>query len=239
MLKQQTLHLGPCLHCDGERLLRTAFGIRHCECYFRLMTADIAPRIIRGSDELWKPSLLAESPWSVTEDRLDSGGSFHLWRHRVWRSMAAVRYAEYLENRMHVFKAEALFTYELVDVSFQRHADYSTLMALTSPRLPLLILIEGLDPTYMRETVVQQLRAVIPARRARGLATWMYRLTSEAEIFATPAVEGGRLTPQTPYGAEVTAPKEQGQLPSGERIESPDPAAKYPVNKTGRVKPGL
>lgn len=215
ILKATTLDVGSCARCDGERLIRTPRGLKHCECYFRQRTAAIAPALIRGGDALWDFSLLSADPWSPAYDRRDTGNFDH-WRHMAWRSLASARYQEYLDERPHTFAAEALFTYELQEVHFNRDERFTSVRQLTSPRLPLLILLEGIDPLFVRETVHQLLQLVIPTRRARGLATWMFHLESSAQLLNSPALEGIRQLRHAPYAVTampLTRGEDQRALP--------------------------
>ena len=166
--------------------------------------ASAAPALIRGSDTLYDHRLLAAEPWPLHVDRRDTG-NFDMWRHMVWRTLAHQRWQAYVRNRPETFAAEALFTYDLQDIAFQRHDQYRTMRALAAPRLPLLILLEGIDPPFVRETVQALLRALVPSRRALGLTTWVFHLDANDALFRTPALPHG-VGVQPPYYLPDAAP---------------------------------
>lgn len=190
LFREQTTHLGDCPRCQRDRLVQTDYGLRHCECVWRPRMTSVAPSLIRGGDTVYDARLLGVDPWPLHVDRRDTG-SFYMWRHMVWRTLAYDRWRAYVENRPETFTADALFTYDLQDIAFQRHDVYKTVRSLT--QLPLLILLEGADPSYLRETIQQVLRSLVATRRALGRPTWLFHLDASDALFHTPILlsQGG------------------------------------------------
>lgn len=156
-------------------------------CYWAQVSQTFIKRPIRQDDLMLDPEWLAKEPWPLTDRKVqgDSGKQYDAFRYGVWRSVLF-----YFPQRL---TYEYFDTHRLVEINFQRDAEYSSVRQLKD--LDLLVLVKGLNepPNSYSPHILDY---TLTLRRMEGRPTWVYR-TVGAGAHPTPepvAADSKRLT---------------------------------------------